>query len=253
MEILASILSHVTAVQIALAWAVVVAAAVLRAFTGFGFGLAAVPIFALFMSPGEAVVLSTSLTLAISLTTLRTYWGGYPIGALAPLLLAALLGTALGVALLGTLDTRQFRLTIGPMVILSSLVLALYRGRQPRAHPALGGLTGFASGLLNGLFAIPGPPVIVYAMATETDPRRSRALLMTFFLFTAAMALPIYGTAGLVTRASPWLFLLAFPAMYGGDRLGHRLFRQYGTLFYRRVALLVLFAVGAGVTLKALQ
>jgi len=236
-----------------LVWAVVVVAAVIRAFTGFGFGLAAVPVFALFMSPGEAVVLSTSLTLAVSLTTLRSYWGAYPIGALAPLLVAALLGTALGVALLGTLDARQFQLAIGALVILSSVVLALYRGRQPRPHPVLGGVTGLASGLLNGLFAIPGPPVIVYAMATEADPRRSRSLLMTFFLFTAAMALPIYGTAGLVTPASPWLFGLAFPAMYAGDRLGHRLFRRYGTAFYRRAALLVLFAVGAVVTLKALQ
>ncbi len=75
---------------------VVVFAAVLRAFTGFGFGLAAVPVFALLMSPEEAVVLSVSLTLAVSLLTVRTYWGQASLRPMAGMLLLALVGTVIG-------------------------------------------------------------------------------------------------------------------------------------------------------------
>ena len=121
-----------------------------------------------------------------------------------------------------------------------------------RAGPGLGGMAGLLSGLLNGAFAIPGPPVIVYAMATEPDPARSRALLLTFFLFSSTVALGAYTAAGFVTPLSPWLFLLAFPAMYVGDKVGYHLFHRFGTAFYRRVALAVLFSVGVGITLKAL-
>ena len=75
---------------------------------------------------------------------------------------------------------------------------------------------------------------------------------MTFFLFSAILGLGSYAAAGFMTAASPWLFLLAFPAMYLGDKLGYRLFHRYGTELYRRVALGVLFAVGASITANAL-
>lgn len=77
-------------------------------------------------------------------------------------------------------------------------------------------------------------------------------MLLTFFLFCSAMALVIYALAGFVTAASPAQFALAFPAMWVGDKLGYALFRRYGTALYRRVALVVLFAVGVAVMGQAL-
>ena len=238
--------------RLLLVWGVVVMAAVLRAFTGFGFALAAVPVFSLFMPPTQAVVLSSSLALAISLLTLRSYWGRYPLRPMLPLLVMLLLGTVCGVLLLDSLSPREFRLWIGLAVILACLSLAFYRPRHTEPRPGLGGLAGLASGLLNGAFAIPGPPVIIYAMATEPDPTRSRALLMTFFLFSALLALTSYTVAGFVTPLSPWLFLLAFPAMYVGDKLGHFLFHRFGSAFYRRVALAMLFGIGLTILGNAL-
>ena len=235
--------------QVLLLWLVVVLAAVLRAFTGFGFALAAMPVFALLMPPSEAVVLSASLTLAVNLITLKSYWGAFPLRPLVPMLLMAGLGTWLGAGLLDRFSPQQFRFWIGAAVIAACLLLAFYRPRRHQHGPWLGGLTGAASGVLNGAFAIPGPPVIVYAMATEPTPARSRALLMTFFLGSALMALATYATAGFVSPRSPWLFLLAFPAMSLGDKLGFWLFARHGGRLYRRVALLVLFLIGASIML----
>ena len=77
-------------------------------------------------------------------------------------------------------------------------------------------------------------------------------MLLTFFLFSALLALASYAEAGFVKPVSPWLFVLAFPAMYVGDKVGYHLFHRYGTTLYRRVALVMLFAVGLGITLKSL-
>ena len=249
---LTELLAGTELVQLLLVWGVVVVAAVLRAFTGFGFALAAVPVFSLFMPPTQAVVLSSSLALAISLLTLRSYWGRYPLRSMLPPLGMLLVGTVCGVLLLGSLSPRSFRLLIGLAVIVACLVLTFYRPRYREPRPGLGGIAGLASGLLNGAFAIPGPPVIIYAIATEPDPIRSRAFLMTFFLFSALLALSGYTVAGFVTPLSPWLFLLAFPAMYVGDKLGHFLFHRFGSSFYRGVALAVLFGVGLVIVGNAL-
>ena len=240
------------AAGLAMILATAIGAAVLRAFTGFGFGLAAVPVFSLLMAPTQAVVLSTSLTFTISLLTLRTYWGQYPVRPLLPLLALALVGTVVGGLLLGGFNPRQFQFWIGLTVILVCVVLSLYRPRQHEPGALVNSATGFASGVMNGAFAIPGPPVIIYAMATQTDPARSRSLLMTFFLFSALLALVCYGVAGFITPASPLLFAITFPAMYLGDKLGYYLFRRFGAALYRRVALVVMFVVGLTIMLRAL-
>ncbi|TXS90167.1 sulfite exporter TauE/SafE family protein [Parahaliea aestuarii] len=227
----------------------------MRAFTGFGFALAAVPVFSMIMPPTQAVVLSASLTLAVSLLTLKTYWGQYPLRPMLPMLSLSLLGTLVGASLLAGLSPAQFQLWIGLAVVSASLALTLYRPAQegPRPGARWRAAAGAASGVLNGAFAIPGPPVVVYAVAAESDPGRARALLMTFFLFSAVMALASYSLAGLVTVQSPLLFLLAFPAMLLGDRLGYYLFHRYGSRLYRQVAVAVLMAVGVTTTLQALM
>ncbi|PLW81731.1 sulfite exporter TauE/SafE family protein [Kineobactrum sediminis] len=231
---------------------IVVFAAVLRAFTGFGFGLAAVPVFSLVMPPPEAVVLSTGLTLAVSLITLRSYWGQAPLRPMLPLFPAAALGTVVGVGLLTRVSVEQFQLWIGISVIFACIVLTFYRPapRVPRQSVTVA--TGLAAGLLNGAFAIPGPPVVIYAMATEREPYRARALLITFFLFSSVVALISFSVAGFVSARSPWLFMLALPSMLIGDKIGYLLFRRYGGTLYRRVALLVLLAVGAATIARAL-
>ena len=58
---------------------------------------------------------------------------------------------------------------------------------------------------------------------------------------------------GLVGINSLWLFLLGYPAMFIGDRLGFALFRRYGGRFYRRVALLALLAIGVTIIARGLS
>ena len=252
LQTLSGILGAVSPLELALVWGVVVFAAVMRAFTGFGFALTAVPVFALFMPPTQAVVLSASLTLAVSLLTLKTYWGKYPLAGMAPMIGMAAIGTMIGAAALTHISPQQFKLWIGVSVILACIGLTFYRPTRQHSSKLWGGVSGIASGLMNGAFAIPGPPVIIYAMAAEPEPARSRALLMIFFLFSAVVGLASYSVAGFVNASSHWLFMLAFPAMYLGDKLGYRLFRRFGTSLYRRVALVVLFVVGVSITWNAM-
>jgi uncharacterized membrane protein YfcA len=231
-------------------WAVVIAAAVLRSFTGFGFALAAVPGFALFLSPAQAVVLSASLSLALGVQTFPQYRGKTPLGPMIPMFLAAIVGTLVGARVLVMLSVDVFMLLIGAAVIGACLALSVFHPRPRQAGTALRLGAGLSSGLMNGAFAIPGPPIIIYAMATESDPAASRALMILFFTFASLVAMLAFGAGGLVSVNSLWLFLLGYPAMFIGDRLGYHLFMRYGGRFYRRVALIALFLVGVSILLK---
>jgi len=239
--------SHLTAI-----WLVVIFAAVMRAFTGFGFALTAVPVFSLFMPPVQAVVLSVLLGLSMSVLTVRTYWGKYPLKDMTPMIVFAAVGTALGTLVLATVSTSVFQLCIGLSVIAASAALSFYKPAPKKSGVGLRSVTGLASGLLNGAFAIPGPPVIIFAVATQTSAVKSRSMLMTFFLFSSVAALVSFTVAGFINPTSMWLFILALPAMYLGDKLGQYLFHHYGNWLYRWVAIAVLFFVGATISLRAI-
>jgi uncharacterized membrane protein YfcA len=238
--------------QLLLVSAVVVLAAVLRGFTGFGFALVAVPVFSLIMPPTEAVVLSALLTLTISLIGVRSYWGVVPLKPMWPLVLMALVGTVAGAWVVTRISASHFQFWAGLSVIFAWLGMACFRPLQRPLHPIFAWLTGLLSGLMNGALAIPGPPMIIYAMLQEPQPHRSRALLMTFFLAASVLALVTYTVADFVNTRSVGYFLTALPALYAGDRLGYYLFRRFGSSLYRRITLLGLLAMGLGIVIRAL-
>ena len=232
--------------------AVTMSAAILRAFTGFGFALAAVPVYSLFLPPVQAVVLSASLALAIGLQTFPQYAGHIGFARQWPVFLLAVPGTLLGAAALQRMESDQFRLAVGALTIAASALLARCR---PRTRPPGRGVrpaVGLASGLMNGGFAIPGPPIIIYIMATEADPVRSRAFMIGYFSFVSVLALIAYGTLGLLSLPLLLLAALTYPAMLAGDRVGSRLFSRYAGSQYRNIAVFTCLLIGAATCARAL-
>lgn len=233
-------------------WAALLFASLLRAFTGFGFALAAMPVLALFVPPTEAVVITALLTLGTSVLSLPRFWPDAPKRPLLPILLASVVGTAIGAQLLAQVSARQFQLGVGLAVLGACGILTLFRPAQRPVWRGVATATGLLSGLMNGVFAVPGPPVIIFVMATQEDARDSRAMLLSYFMLASVIALCMFGISGYLTAKALWMFLLGMPAMMIGDRLGHAVFARFGNLFYRRVALSVLCAVGLAITIKAL-
>lgn len=227
-------------------------AALMRAFSGFGFALMAVPVFSLFLAPGDAVVLSALLTLVVSALTYKAWLGKFPTELMPPMVAGSVVGTAIGVYFLSNLSAEQFQLWIGLSVVAACLLLARFKPRDSAGSPVLAGVTGVGSGLMNGAFAIPGPPVIVYVMATIHEPVKSRAFLMAFFIVSNSISMAMFSVAGLVTVTPFYLLLVAFPVMMLGDRLGAWLFLRVGGQAYRPVALVVCLTVGVAITAKAL-
>jgi uncharacterized membrane protein YfcA len=212
----------------------------------------AVPVLALFMPPVEVVVLSSAMAFTLSLLSVRSFSSVISLGEIKPLLLMSAAGTVLGVFILKLIPAELFQLCVGVAVLIASMGL-MASGTPVSLHVrGSSWLAGLLSGLMNGALAIPGPPIIIYAMVTELDPIRSRALLMAFFLASSAFALIAYAVAGVIELQSVKYYLLSMPALVGGDWLGSRLFDRYGRSLYRKVALLALAALGVSITLRAL-
>ena len=242
----------VPAEQAALVAVSVSLAALIRAFTGFGFAMLVVPAFSFFLMPADAVVLSAVLAFLLGLLSHRAWWGLFPVTPAKPMVAGSVVGTAVGVWFLASLSVAEFQLWIGVSVVIASVVLSRFVPAERAASRPTALATGVASGLMNGAFAIPGPPVILYVVATLSDPVQSRAFLMMFFWCSSAVSLVMFGAAGLITPRPFQLLWIALPAMWLGNSLGDRAFSRFAGAAYRPFVVGLCILIGLSIAAKAL-
>ena len=227
-------------------------AALIRAFTGFGFAMLVVPAFSFFLMPGDAVVLSAILAFLLGLLSHRAWWSLFPGAPAKPMVAGSLVGTAIGVWFLSSLSVAEFQLWIGISVVIASVVLARFAPRERDASRPAALATGVASGLMNGAFAIPGPPVILYVVATLSDPVQSRAFLMMFFWCSSVVSLLMFGAVGLISPRPFQLLWIALPAMWLCNLMGDRAFSRFAGAAYRPFVVGLCILIGLSIAAKAL-
>jgi uncharacterized membrane protein YfcA len=240
MEALPSVFDGRVFLLVALA---IAGSALLRGFTGFGFGIGAVPLMSLVMPPAEAVVVAVGLQFFGGLADVRRLHALCDWPSLRWLMAGAVLGSPLGTLALVAVSPATARLLISAICLLAVVALGLGRvfARPPRG--AATALFGVVAGLFNGLAAMPGPPVVAYYMASALPATRSRASLVTFFTATAAVALLTTAMAGLWSLKVAALVALGLPLMLAGTFAGESVFRRSGATHHRIASLSVLAAI----------
>ena len=223
----------------------VLAASVLRGFTGFGFGLAAVPLLSLGLPPAQVVPLVVTLQVVIGVAGLRTAakscdWRS--VGLLVP---GLIVGIPIGLLILTALPPNPVRLVIGIIVALS--VVLIQRGIRLPPNPSrlIGFGIGLISGIVSGLASMGGPPVVVFLLAMGHDPARMRATAIVYFMLSGCVSLIPMTMRGLITQDLLIWTVASLPVLFGGSRLGTWAFFRAKPRHHRVVALVTLSALSA--------
>lgn len=227
-------------------------ASVVRGFTGFGFGLASVPLLSIALPPARVVPFVAILQVLVGL-------GGLP-GAVRLTKWRALLGLAPGLLLgmpLGLLVLTRFRpnnarLVIG--ILIAASVFALWRRVRLPPHPsnklALG--VGVLSGAMNGVAAMGGAPVVVYLLALELEPAIVRATSIVWFLFSSLVTSGTMTARGLVDSEILLWSATSVPVLFVGTWLGSWGFRRSRPHHHRIAALGLLSVIAATLIIRSL-
>ena len=223
----------------------VLAASVLRGFTGFGFGLAAVPLLSLALPPAKVVPFVVVLQILVGLAGLRAAWPLADWRAILGLSPGLLIGVPLGVLILTVFRPNTVRLGIG--LAIAASVLVLWRGaRLPRRpSPLITGSVGVASGVLSGLASIGGPPIVVYLLALSHSAATVRATSIVYFALSAAVALIPMSLHGLVDREVLTWAAASIPVLLAGTWIGNWAFARAHPRHHRLTALVVLSLLSA--------
>jgi hypothetical protein len=160
------------------------AGAAVQSATGFGFALVLSPALFAVMDPVEAV--TALLVLGLALNLLVLFEGGRPEHvdwhALAPMLVAAVPGLALGALALTELSKEVLQVAVGVAVIAAAGWQLRRRTSRPHLRPAAAWGAGFVSGALTTSISVSGPPLVLWLEARGVRPEEFRASLAASFL-----------------------------------------------------------------------
>lgn len=230
--------------------AVLFTAYVLRAVTGFGSALVAVPLLAFWLPLTLVVpwivafdVLAALILTATSLIRSRDrvlWWE------MLRLLLPALLGSLLGIKLLIQVPQEVALCGLGFLVILFGGRILL----NLRPHSGISAWWALPAGGLGGaigaLFAIGGPPFVIYLSQRTQDKGALRATLSVLFLLEGATRVVFFVASGLLFQAELiQAMVFGLPLMLCGLYAGNRIHLRLSPLQVIRIMGLLLVMVGA--------
>ena len=230
-------------IQIALAVAAVLAAGVVRGFSGFGAGLVMVPSLSLLVGPALAVPMVVLMEAVAAAYLVPTALRDVRWKTVLPLGLAACVTIPIGSVALASLDGLVMRRAISAVVIVS--VAVLWTGWRYRKRPSTPVVvaTGATSGLLTGAAGVGGPPVILFFLSGQENAPGVRAGLICYFAITQLAALGSYAFGGLLGRDVGIGAAVLFPVFLLGTWLGTRLFGRVDDGLFRRLVYVFLIAV----------
>jgi hypothetical protein len=230
----------------------VFAASVLRGFTGFGFGLAAVPLLSLALPPAQVVPFVVLTQVCVGLGGIRAAWRLCDWRAMRGLVPGLLLGIPMGTLVLTAFAPNTVRLVIGGIIAAS--VLLLWRGAKlpPRPSMALTMGVGTLSGIISGLASMGGPPVVVYLLALGHGAAVVRATSIVYFMATGLTATVAMIPRGLIDLHVVLWSVAAIPVLLGGSALGTWGFHRAKPHHHRVTALVVLSVLSVVLIARAL-
>jgi uncharacterized membrane protein YfcA len=232
-------------------------ATLIRSTFGFGESLVAVPLFILVIPVGVAVPLSVLMSVLIALVVVIQDHVHIKVRSAKWLIIFAVFGIPLGIALLLYGDELWLKLGLGLLIVSYSLY-ALFRPhgiKLQNDNKVWLFVCGFLSGVFGGAYGVNGPALVVYGNIRRWGAQEFRATLQAYFLPASLLGIVGYAVKGLVTWEVLRYFLFTIPAILPAIFLGRYLNRKLTDDTFFKYAYAGLICIGAylvGVSVTAL-
>nr|WP_321455689.1 sulfite exporter TauE/SafE family protein [uncultured Cohaesibacter sp.] len=224
--------------------------------TGFGLALVSVPLLSMTVDVKAAVPIAGIFGWLVTFPLVwkmrdHVQWKSGLI-----LFVGSLPGSFLGADLLKRLPGEAILITMGIVLILSSLYsLFSHAPLFKKTSPPITLGTGFFSGALGASVGEPGPPVIAYTSMQPWSADEVKSTLVFFFMLQMVGAIAGFWTKGLLDAYVLERVLYAFPAFVVGMSVGmfvYHLLHKY-KINYHGIIHSLLLIIGIMLVVKNLH
>lgn len=192
--------------------------------SGFGFGIVVMAVFPhLLASYGEATALSGVLAALTSVVTAIKMRKMVPWKKLLPILLTFLVVSYFATGFMAHVSGGEMKHVLGAVLIVVSLYFFFLADRihlRPGLPLQVG--MGTLSGVMGGLFAMQGPPAVIYFISSSDTTDEYIAMTQWYFFVGNAMMTVYRSVDGLVTEPVLSHAAFAVPAVILGIILGDK-------------------------------
>ncbi|MCK7458735.1 sulfite exporter TauE/SafE family protein [Idiomarina aminovorans] len=228
-------------------------AALLQGVSGFGSGLLAVPILALWF---PISVLTPALSVINIIVGGWIYWKNKEAARPSQwkwLIFSGVIASLVSGSLLLTVNEQFIKLILGFIILAVALILA--SGKQlPTAEHAPGHIAvGAGSGLLNGLMTLGGPPIVLFLANARIPKQQFRATLSLFFCCIAIANVANFSRQSIYAETHLYLILALLPCALIGAGIGHKLQHHVSEQRFRQLTLLLMVLSGLSVVIQSIK
>ena len=222
---------------------IAVLAAFLQRITGFGFALLSVPLMSLVVAPSLAVVVASLCSFPNTMITAWQLRAHIDVALARRYALWSLVGMPAGLVILDAVPVRPFRVFLGIVVALATVVMA--SGWRPRTvRPAVEAMAGVVAGVLATSTGTNGPPLVLALNARRLAPDQFRGTISAIFV-ASNVSLLLFWWRGLVTRPALALGGIALPLIPLAAYAGLRASRRLRDAHFERLVVALLFVSAA--------
>lgn len=189
-------------------------------------------LLALTIPADDAIGLLLPILIVADWFTLAAHWRQWDTKIYLRLLVASLIGIAIGYVVISSVDESALRRIIA--IAMLGFALFYLKSRSFRLDPEKSERyvwpAGATSGLISTLAHLGGPPVFIYLMTTSLNPRRFVATSAVFFATINLLKVPGYFLAGLfdgeLIVSTMWTWVMIPVGVLVGRALVHRINRE---------------------------
>jgi len=215
-----------------------------QSLSGFGSALVAMALLPAVIGIQLATPLVAVVALVLEIVLIIRFRQSLDVRDIWRVILAALIGTPLGVYFLSNVD-ENISLTVLGLVIAGYAIYALLGLNMPRLNrPVWAYLAGLFGGLLGGAYNTSGPPVILYADCRRWPPDVFKSNLQGYFVVSSVAILASHALSGNLTPQVWNLFWWTIPFIVIGLIAGLSLDRWLNPVTFRRMVLVLLVVMG---------
>jgi len=196
--------------------------------TGFGFGLCFMTI-APFLMPtyGEATALSGMLALMCAIGSGAKLLKCVPWKKLTGILVTFLIVSFFCIRMVAHIDSKLIIKFLGGVLIALSLYFTFLNGkiRKKPSVPVLIGM-GTISGTMGGLFAMQGPPAVIYFISCTDSKEEYMAITQWYFIIGNSMMTIFRAGNNFITPTVGLAWVIGVPAVFLGLWLGSKVYEK---------------------------
>ena len=224
-----------------------IAASFIQRASGFGFGIFVMMFFPFILpSYGESITLSGLLAGSTALFITLRHWKHIRWKSVAIILLFNIVAAFFAIEFMASMGNDTMKRTLGVMLVAVALYFLFWEKRislmmQSKAARAT---IGTISGVMGGVFAMPGPAVVLYCISAIKDKMQYMATMQALSVVFNIFYTLFRAREGYFTHNTPILWAVGLGGILIGSLIGAWCFKRISRETLRRAVCVLMIISG---------